>query len=199
MRKIDTLKNIGYCFFIILFAFLFVGIGLTLNKTDEEHSFSVSVQCGKETEELKLWRDKEKREWFVFLPSDTAQIFIPGKQKVQISGLENDNWIKVDESLLETPHQAKIDGKNETVRFLRSSGIPSLFISTESGSMEKINANKNNYESGFFHIVSSDESFAQSGALKSFHGRGNTSWQEEKKGYSLEMEEPRSLLGLKKF
>lgn len=199
MKRADILKNIICYFLIFLFAFIFVVFGYNLAKMNEERSFSLTVKCGNETEELKFWQYKQKKEWYIFLPSDTEQVFFPGEQGVQITGLESDKWINVDETVLKTAYKANISERNESVSFLRSSNIPALFISTKSGSMDKINANKKNHESGNFHIVSSNKTISQSGTIKSFHGRGNTSWQgSEKKGYTMEMEDSHSLLGLKK-
>ena len=92
------------------------------------------------------------------------------------------------------------DGKNYNVKIMQSSGIASMFLTTESGSMDSINADPNHEysESGQMLVVDSDGAISYEGELSSIKGRGNTTWRNiEKKPYNIKLPSKASLLGMK--
>jgi len=77
--------------------------------------------------------------------------------------------------------------------------LNSIFINTESGSMEAIHASKNHEykESGIIKIINEKGEIVLSDTLKYIKGRGNSSWLKEKKSYNIKVSHKCSPLGLK--
>lgn len=84
----------------------------------------------------------------------------------------------------------------EKDRRLLSDRIPSLFITTKSGSLSYVESDKENSESGYMTIISEEGDMVYSGQLERIKGRGNTSWDAPKKSYSLKLSSQASLLGM---
>ena len=74
--------------------------------------------------------------------------------------------------------------------------IPAVFIHTDSGSMEDLNADKENEETGDICIVREDGNTEYQGRLERISGRGNSTWNYEKKPYALKLAEKSPLCGL---
>ncbi len=86
--------------------------------------------------------------------------------------------------------------KMKEVKMIKSK-LPTIFICTKSGSMDFVNANKNNEETGHIIVVDTLGNVGYNGDL-TIHGRGNTTWIKEKKPYSIKLPLKTSFLGLKK-
>jgi hypothetical protein len=71
-----------------------------------------------------------------------------------------------------------------------------VFITTESGSLENIHANKDYREPGQMLLISPHGETEYLGKLKSISGRGQYSWTVPKKPYNLNLEEAADLLSL---
>jgi hypothetical protein len=71
-----------------------------------------------------------------------------------------------------------------------------VYITTESGSLTHIHANKDNKEKGTIRIVEADGTVVYDGALKQIKGRGNTTWDYAKKPYNIKLEEKADLFGM---
>lgn len=81
------------------------------------------------------------------------------------------------------------------VKFLKSENIPAVFITTESGSMEYLVADKENEEPGEIRIINAGGEHEYSGAMEKISGRGNTSWEKyNKKPYTISLKESAPLL-----
>lgn len=159
---------------------------------------SVSVITGDYSQSLRCWKDNQSGNYYIFLPADAERVLIHAQEgcKVQIDGLKNDTSVSI--LTMSKPYACRIyeNGKSvadENLVFMQSEELPSLFITTPSGSLEYVHANKNNTEHAEFAIWGEDFT---SGAVQEFGGRGNTSWDCDKKGYKLEFSNAVSLLGL---
>ena len=85
------------------------------------------------------------------------------------------------------------------LRVVSSDWLPSVFITTESGNLSHIHADKANRESGSISIVSQGTLSVESADVRFIKGRGNSSWQSnEKKSYNFKLTEKRALLGMSK-
>lgn len=85
--------------------------------------------------------------------------------------------------------------KNPVV--MHSSNIASVFLTTRSGSMDKIYNDSSYSETGKITVLNENGSKDYSGALKSIKGRGNYSWTNwDKKSFTISVGGSDSLLGL---
>jgi|GEM_PF-816333 len=82
-----------------------------------------------------------------------------------------------------------------TVR--KTSAIPTMFITTESGNMDSVNANQSNREAGRILLVEKDgATVSYNGTLDRINGRGNATWEAAKKPYNIKLSKSTSLLGM---
>ncbi|MGN1111680.1 MAG: CotH kinase family protein, partial [Acutalibacteraceae bacterium] len=100
---------------------------------------------------------------------------------------------------INTEFTVTADGKDYTAYVMQSSSIASMFITTQSGSMDAVNADKTHEtaESGQMLLVDSEGAVSYDGALDSIKGRGNTTWRLDKKPYNIKLPKKASLLGMK--
>ena len=90
---------------------------------------------------------------------------------------------------------------NCTVKIMRSANIPTLFLSSDDGSMEKINSSPDHSygTGGDYSLISPNGEILAAGRLKKLRGRGNATWYgPEKKPYQIELSSAKELLGLAK-
>lgn len=97
--------------------------------------------------------------------------------------------------ILEWPGNSEIQDTQYVV-FLQSDALPSLHVDVRSGNMHYIHQFKGNEESGSMRLIGSDGTTLYSGNLKSIKGRGNATWDEPKKPYTLELNMAANLLGM---
>lgn len=90
------------------------------------------------------------------------------------------------------------DGKDYKVNILNGSKTASVFIETESGSLDYIHEKKGNSESGNIEIVSGLGISVYDGKLSSIKGRGNSTWEMEKKPYNIKLDKKTDLFGMGK-
>lgn len=90
-------------------------------------------------------------------------------------------------------------GKTYRLRVMKSAYIPAMYLTTESGNLDYIHADKENKEKGNIKVVKSDGSVDCDCALKSIKGRGNATWFNfDKKPYNIKFDEKTDLLGMGK-
>lgn len=85
---------------------------------------------------------------------------------------------------------------NGTVMFLQGSEIPVIRLTTASGSMEYILADKENYESGIMEVADKKGRVQTIAEVKSLSGRGNTAWDAPKKSFTLKLDDAQDILGM---
>lgn len=85
-----------------------------------------------------------------------------------------------------------------TLQVLRGSCIPSIYITTEFGTLRKIHRNKENKEPGLIVMHDEKNMDIYSGSLKHIKMRGNSSVRFRKKNYAIKLEEGANLLGMGK-
>lgn len=97
----------------------------------------------------------------------------------------------------ESSFQRCDEDKMKQVNMIKSR-LPTIFIRTESGSMDFINAKKKNEEAGHIIVVDTMGNVEYDGDLETMHGRGNWTWGQDKKPYSIKLPNKTKMLGLKK-
>ena len=101
------------------------------------------------------------------------------------------------------PNAVKAYGSRGAVRKLsftvmRGSDIPAMYITTESGSLQKIHKSKKVKEAGSMLLYDTDGSVVYNGGLKHIKMRGNASTRYKKKNYAIKLENGTNLLGMGK-
>ncbi len=102
-----------------------------------------------------------------------------------------------------------LNGKNEVtltcanesfkVIIIDESTVASVFIETESGSLDAVHADKNYKEEGNITVINSDGTGAEyDGVLEYIKGRGNSTWDMEKKPYNIKLDKKANLFDIGK-
>ena len=151
---------------------------------------------------IRAQKDPFGEGYTLYLPACySGAVWSTEAEGFSVSGKEIKNGESASEVLSADSITLEKDGKTESIKVMRSANIPALFIDTEDGTMEKINASPDHsYSSkGDYLLVSESGEELGTGALKKVRGRGNSTWYgTDKKPYQIDMEESVSLLGLAK-
>jgi len=97
----------------------------------------------------------------------------------------------------DAPISINIDGNTYSFQFLPASEIPSLYITTESGFLYNIHADKNYKESGTLTVIENGSVSQNIIELDYIKGRGHSTWDAgEKKPYNIKLKEKADLFGM---
>lgn len=166
---------------------------------DADRGLVITLKTGKDEELLYPWFDETTGLTYFFLPSfvqdnriycdriENEAMEIDGKL---VSGWKSFEWEE------QTVYSISYDGMDYDVVFMKSANLPSLFIETDSGSMDYLNADKENEEAGEINLIKASGSVEYQGRLKKVSGRGNSTFATAKKPYTFTLEEAYPLCGL---
>ena len=201
------MKKIIPAFILILITLVFVGC------TDDAKNYDYDFDCWGEvtlwadfTEDERTaraicWQENKDGVLTLYLPSALNEFYIwfDGADAVKIDG----GAVKGGDlcALEDGDHvlSAGKDGEKEyPFRIMRSEGVPAVIITTESGSMDEINqsADHSVLESGSLYIRSEFGETEFVGDMTEIRGRGNSSWQYEKKPYQFKLAESVQLFNM---
>ncbi len=91
------------------------------------------------------------------------------------------------------------DGEIFDIVIINESTVASVFIETESGSLDAVHADKEHKEEGNITIVNADGISAEyKGVLEYIKGRGNSTWEMEKKPYNIKLDKKADLFDMGK-
>lgn len=82
------------------------------------------------------------------------------------------------------------------VTFLRSDGLPVMYVTTKTGSMDRLDADKTYKEKGSIEFLNAQGEFVCADELRSISGRGNQTFTYEKKSYQLNLSAPINFMGM---
>ncbi len=173
----------------------------------------IRVRTAQSENRVVLWQDGEADEeagegqagWF-FLPSCVTshklRLGETGGSSVRIDGQlyeEGDTftWEEGRKYAFQIT-DASYDSHTYGAGFMKSANIPSLFIDTASGGLDYLHENKENEEAGRICVLQADGVTAYQDELPRISGRGNSTWEFEKKPYALKLKDDQPLCGLRK-
>lgn len=169
--------------------------------TDVQLVVAVEEENGEELLEISLWRSETGIGYF-FLPGFAKGKALRLKEAADKGITLGNTYIRTGNSLVEilegkAYNLACLDENGEEVRmplyFLYSSDIPALKLTTKSGSIEKIEENKENEEAGRVQLFDSEGAVLYEGKAEGIKGRGNSTWGLSKKPFQFKLEEEADL------
>lgn len=199
--------------FILVFTVFLLGGAMLiasheqLNRADSpEEAVSFVVTSNGSSKAISLWTG-DGETYYVFLPSyaDLSQVKarLKSRDAVYINGCLLTNQTTCDSFALNTAYPFTLDSQPDrelTLEFVRSSGVSTMFVDTQSGSMDAINAETglvhNVFESGILTLFTEDGSIDYAGTLNAISGRGYSSWMNPKKPYNITLSKRADLLGM---
>lgn len=85
---------------------------------------------------------------------------------------------------------------NETIIFLKSENMPTMYIWTRTGSMEKLDADKKYKEKASAELVDETGETIFADEIKNISARGNQTFDYEKKSYQIHLKAPVDFMGM---
>ena len=150
---------------------------------------------------VDLWYDETDGRMWLFLPaeSDTSALSVQyaGTDRVKVDGKRLTNGDTTDVFSV-GEHKLACANKTYPLTVLQSADLPSVFLDTESGSLESIQANKNHKETGRITIIENGRAAVENAELSSVKGRGNSTWNADKKPYNIKFDKKTDVLGMGK-
>ncbi len=151
-----------------------------------------------------------KTEWYEI--DGTYYLFVPSSidlANVKVSFKSNADVFAGETKLVNGETTSAFDGKSEVtltsggenfkVVIINESTVASVFIETKSGNLDAVHADKDYKEEGKIIIINSDNVNAEyNGVLEYIKGRGNSTWEMEKKPYNLKLDKKADLFGMGK-
>lgn len=169
---------------------------------ESELSLSFSVVSGENRENIRCWENDDGH-FYVFLPgfAEMDQVFAaPGELEITIGDVQLSENMPCASFSLDVSYPFVCIQDEEKIRssisFVRSGNLPTLYIDVQSHDMEYIHMDKTHEESGRLRLYDADGKQLSDGTLASVKGRGNTTWDAEKKPYNLTLAEEMDLLGM---
>lgn len=168
-------------------------------ETDENGTLVLALTADGSEELLYPWVDANTGTTYFFLPSFVRdnQIYSDNMEKdlIRVDGECLSKWrsFKWEE---QTRYSISCKGQDYLVCFMRSGNLPTLFLETESGDMNYLNADKKNEEAGEIHLIKPSGNVEYQGQLKKISARGNSTFAEDKKPYTFTLDKAYPLCGM---
>lgn len=150
--------------------------------------------------ELSLYQ-ADSNHYYLFLPSyahmDQIQIHMSTLTTAYIDSIEVKDSTSLDNFQIDKEYSFSLNtGKDMKIQFCQSSDIPTLYINTASGTMQKVHEDKEYKELVCINLISPDGNTIFTDNDGRIEGRGSSSWGLEKKPYSLTLSSENSLLNM---
>ena len=149
------------------------------------------------------WFNEADNRYYFFLPayckSDDIFFNLEDDRDISLNGTPMRSGSKFEwqeENIYQLKAQVKDTSVSYDLVFWRSENLPTVYIATDSGSMDSIYQNKENAEQGNINIVKANGNVEYSGRLSKIAGRGNSTWRQAKKPYAISLQEEKPLLGM---
>lgn len=161
------------------------------------------IQSGTQDAALKLWHNYYDGKEYLFLPSFCTEetACVVGTKNAQSRSWDGQklSFLGYLKELTDGEHILRVGETEFTVVIMRSAKVPALFVTTASGTLTQIEAEKGNSEAGLYRMVTADGRELANGQLKELKSRGNATFLEDKKPYQMSLEDPEDLLGTGKL
>ena len=159
-----------------------------------------------------LVKDDESGIWYAYVPAEMKgqlYAFFDSDRSLDIEGEGLSESFESGDALpafaedeqytFSLPAFEDKEAESGTVVFLYTENVPSMYIDTESGSMEAVDSDKKHQteEEAAYRIYQTDGTPDSSG-MCAIKGRGNSTWSQAKKPYNLKLRSDNSLLGMDK-
>jgi len=130
------------------------------------------------------------------LRNEKVTVVMEERKTAVFDGAEIKNGTSIN-APAEGVHSLLMDNKQYTVTVFYGADIASVYITTESGSMDEVYADKSHKEAGIITIMDRNE-VQYNGGLDYIKGRGNHTWTLLKKPFNIKLEEKTDLFGMGK-
>ena len=200
MRERTMIRKNGIFYMVTAVLLALTVLCVMVSESAQEPYLKAELSSGGQRETIQLWEDPEGNV-FVFLPAygemEQLQLRTNAKNTYFLNGAAVADGLSCESFLLNQAYDFRNQGQEKCLTFVRSEGVPAMYINTRSGSMDKIHEDRANEEPGNYHLYSEEGHLLSGGSLSSIKGRGNaTWWSHDKKPYSISLAAEADLLGM---
>lgn len=152
---------------------------------------------------VNWWYNEQNGQYILFIPGSMTKrkprLTFPGTNSIYIDGQKVTNGEQY--HFTEGKHVLKTGEASDSpvydLEVFYTSDIASLFLKTDSGTLDFIHASKDNSESGKMLVLGGDGHQYFEGTIETIHCRGNASFNEtDKKSYSIKLDQKVDLFGM---
>lgn len=123
--------------------------------------------------------------------AETDRVCIDGTR------IENGSLCNLEEGSYQVSIERAAEISNFRMVIRHSSNIASMFLETESGSLDYLHESKDNCEAGSYTLLDGIGALYYTGNIEAIHCRGNASWEDtDKKSYQIKLSEKKDFLGM---
>ncbi|MGN0468683.1 MAG: CotH kinase family protein [Acutalibacteraceae bacterium] len=165
-------------------------------------SFKVNVYDNSENSiDTINWYKSDDGTYYMFLPANadlsSLTVWYKASGDVYVGDVKLVSGEKTNVFSKSGLYKLKVGTKNYSLYVMCSAEIPTVYINTESGSLDYIHENKDNKEAGAIKIVENGKVTVDK-ELKQIKGRGNVTWNAPKKPYNIKFDKKTDLFGMGK-
>ncbi len=161
-----------------------------------------SADSDKALGSLKWWYSDVDGKYYMFMPSSadlsSVTVWFDAAGDVYCGDTKLENGQVTDVFANGGEYTLTAGSSEYKLVFLCTSGIPSIFINTESGSLDAIHADKEYKEKGTMFAIDENGNTVYNNTLDSIKGRGNSTWGMAKKPYNIKLSKSTNLFGMGK-
>lgn len=138
---------------------------------------------------------------YVFLPSyaklEDISVELPGRMEAVLGSIQLKNEMTCEIFELNRAYDFSVSNTiPQRLTFLKSSNVAAMYIDMPNESMEQVHDSKDNVEYADIALVTEEGTLNYSGEGCGIKGRGNMTWQYDKKPYVLTLQNDADLLGM---
>lgn len=152
-------------------------------------------------ERVNWWHNPNDDIFYLFLPASAnpkkLRIGLEGTRQVAIDGQTVENYDIF--PLQVGKHTVDSGEESYQLQVVQTAKVATLFLNTDSGSMDYLKEDKLNEESGSALILSPEGDIEYAGMIENVHGRGNSTWYDGTKlPYTIKLTRKTDLFGMGK-
>lgn len=206
MKKV--LKSVTAFLLVLTLAFsVFAVSGAFAEEAEPLSSFAVSAKGSGENSSalgtVSWWKSDVDGKYYMFMPSksdlSSITVWFTASDDVMCGDVKLENGVATTVFANGGEFVLSVGDKDYTIVFLNSSKLPTMFINTPEGGLDRIHADKDYKEKGCTMLaINSKGKVDYNAALASMKGRGNSTWNYPKKPYNIKLDSKAKLFGMEK-
>ena len=190
---------------LIMTALLFLAAAVIVYYQEQWEDFPLTVIVESEAgrEKIQSWK-KIPDIFYIFLPGyadpEGAKIQTNWFHPVSIEGESVGKDASCADYPFDVPLRMTYFSRGRTIEqtliFTQSGGVATLYLDTASGSMDYVNQSRDHSEGGSLRLYTPEGTLDCSAGVQEIAGRGNSTWEAEKKPYRLKLAAQQNLLDM---
>lgn len=185
----------------------FAVCGVFAEEAEPLSSFAVSAKGSGENLSalgtVSWWKSDVDGKYYMFMPSksdlSSITVWFTASDDVMCGDIKLENGTATTAFAKGGEFVLSVGDRDYNVVFLNSSKLPTMFINTPEGGLDRIHADKEHKEKGCTMLAVNEKGKVDYNAeLASMKGRGNSTWGMPKRPYNIKLDKKSKLFGMEK-